>query len=111
VRSAGVTGIETCPGKLTALRSYRAGTVGHRSATKTKSSEPEENVNRPRAADDFTTIYARMLELRREGEAALATNSEAKSDPPTRSYRNGYWAQREIAEGQGWVRQSGQIRS
>jgi hypothetical protein len=68
-------------------------------------------VNRPRAADDFTTIRARMEELRREREAALATNSEAKSDPPTRSYRNGYWAQREIAEGQEWVRQSGTVRS
>jgi len=37
----------------------------------------EGNRNRRRAADDFATIRARMEELRREREAALATQSEA----------------------------------
>ena len=42
-------------------------------------------MNQPRAADDFATIRARMEELRRERKQALAAESEAKSDPPTRS--------------------------
>jgi len=62
-------------------------------------------MNRPRAADDFATIRARMEELRREREAVHGSESEAKSDPPRRSYRNGYWSQQER------VRQSGPIRS
>jgi hypothetical protein len=58
-------------------------------------------VNRPRAADDFATIRARMEELRREREVAHAAESEAKSDTPMRSYRNGYWSQQEFSAGQG----------
>jgi hypothetical protein len=68
-------------------------------------------MNRPRAADDFVTIRARLEELRREREAAYSTESEAKSDPPMRSNRNVYWPQQEISPGQGRVRQSGTVRS
>ena len=67
-------------------------------------------MSKPRAADDFTTIRARMEELRREREAALATESEGQSDPAMRSTRNGYWSQREISAGLGRVRQSGSSR-
>jgi hypothetical protein len=68
-------------------------------------------MSRPRAADDFATIRARMEELRREREAARATEGEPKSDPPMRPNRNAYWSQQEISAGQGRVRQSGPIRS
>jgi len=68
-------------------------------------------MTQPRAADDFATIRARMEELRREREAAHQTESETKSDPPTRSNRNGYWSQQEISAGSGRVRQSGPVRS
>jgi len=68
-------------------------------------------MNRPRAADDFATIRARMEELRREREGVHGSESEAKSDPPLRTYRNGYWSQQEINAGPGRVRQSGPIRS
>ena len=68
-------------------------------------------MNRPRAADDFVTIRARMEELCREREAAHAGESEAKSDPPMRSYRNGYWSQQEINAGPERVRQPGRVRS
>jgi hypothetical protein len=68
-------------------------------------------MNRPRAADDFATIRARMEELRREREAVHAAESEAKSDAPMRSNRNAYWSQREIGAAPGQVRQSGPTRS
>jgi len=68
-------------------------------------------MTRPRAADDFATIRARMEELRREREAVHAGGSELQSDPPMRSNRNAYWSQQEISAGQGRVRQSGSIRS
>jgi hypothetical protein len=67
-------------------------------------------MNQPRAADDFATIRARMEELRREREAAQATEGEAKSDPPMRFNRNRYWSNQEMSAGSGRVRQSGQIR-
>ena len=52
---------------------------------------------RPRAADDFATIRARMVELRRERERAEAAESELQGDPPgVRAARNGYWSQREV---------------
>ena len=50
-------------------------------------------MTQPRVADDFAMIRARMEELRREREAADATESEAKLDAPTRSNRNAYWSQ------------------
>ena len=68
-------------------------------------------MNRPRAADDFATIRARMEELRREREGAHATEGELQSERPMRSNRNAYWSQQEISAGQGRVRQSGSIRS
>jgi hypothetical protein len=39
-------------------------------------------VTRPRAADDFATIRARMEELRREREGAQATESNSQRDSP-----------------------------
>jgi hypothetical protein len=38
--------------------------------------------NRPRAADDFTTIRARMEELRREREGAQAAESDLQRELP-----------------------------
>jgi len=76
----------------------------HQNSTKAKGGD---TVNRPRAADDFETIRARMEELRREREAEQASGSEAKSDPPMRSNRNGYWSQQQISAGPGRARQSG----
>jgi hypothetical protein len=67
-------------------------------------------MTRPRAADDFATIRARMEQLRREREAMYGTESEAKSDPPLRSNRNADWLQRAINTAPGQVRQSGPIR-
>jgi hypothetical protein len=40
-------------------------------------------MTRPRAADDFATIRARMVELRRERERAEAAETELQGDPPT----------------------------
>jgi hypothetical protein len=68
-------------------------------------------MNRPRAADDFATIRARLEELRREREATHAAENEGQSDTPIRSYRNGYWSQQEISAGPERVRQSGRVRS
>jgi hypothetical protein len=68
-------------------------------------------MSRPRAADDFATIRARMEELRRERERANTTESEGQSDPAMRPARNAYWSQREISAGPGRVRQSGPVRS
>jgi hypothetical protein len=101
---------ETCLAKLTTLRSFGAGpraTERHQNSTKRMGG----NMNRPRATDDFATIRARMEELRREQEAVHASESEARSDPPMRTYRNGYWSQQEIIAAPGRVRQSGPIRS
>jgi hypothetical protein len=41
-------------------------------------------MTRPRAADNFATIRARMVELRRELERAEAAETELQGDPPTR---------------------------
>jgi hypothetical protein len=54
-------------------------------------------VNRPRAADDFATIRARMEELRREREAAQAPVSDLPPEAPQRSTKYGYGSQREIS--------------
>jgi hypothetical protein len=67
-------------------------------------------VNRPRAADDFATIHARMEELHREREWAKPREREAQQEPPT--YRGGsIRCPSEIGAGPGRVRQSGPIRS
>jgi hypothetical protein len=41
-------------------------------------------VNRPRAADDFKMIHARMEELRRERGGTDGVDRDLVSDPPTR---------------------------
>src|SRR5260370_31009745 len=46
------------------------------------------NVTRPRAADDFGTIRARMEELRREREGPQATENDLQRDPPLHSTRS-----------------------
>ena len=58
-------------------------------------------MTKPRAADDFATIRARLEELRREREAVYASESETKPDPPMRPNRNGYCSQQEINAGGG----------
>jgi hypothetical protein len=67
-------------------------------------------MSRPRAADDFAAIRARMEELRRDREAANVTETELQSNPPMRSNRNAYWWQQEINAELRRVRQSGPIR-
>jgi hypothetical protein len=66
-------------------------------------------VTRPRAADDFATIRARMEELRREREGAHA--AEGERDLAMRRARSVRWPPSEISSGAGRVRQSGPIRS
>jgi hypothetical protein len=63
------------------------------------------DVNRPRAADDFATIRARMEELRREREVAQAAEGELKSDPYRA--RNVRWPPSEVGARAGRVSQSG----
>jgi hypothetical protein len=67
-------------------------------------------VTRPRAADDFATIRARIEDLRRERERADAAGSDLKSDPPVRPGRPERWAPGEIGAAPGRVRQSGLLR-
>jgi hypothetical protein len=64
-------------------------------------------VNRPRAADDFAAIRARMEELRREREAAHASEGDLQLDPLVRRGRTERWSPGEITTGPGRVRQSG----
>jgi hypothetical protein len=63
-------------------------------------------VNRPRAADDFEAIRARMEELRRERERPHAADSELKRDLAIRHARNVRWPPSEISAGAGPVRRS-----
>jgi hypothetical protein len=67
-------------------------------------------VNRPRAADDFAAIRARMEELRREREGTKP-REEVQRDPPLPRGGSIRWPPSEIGEGPGRVRQSGPIRS
>ena len=67
-------------------------------------------MNRPRAADDFAAIRARMEQLRREREAAQAPPSDLPRDLPLHSARNGDGSPRGISSAPGRVRQSGAIR-
>ena len=48
-------------------------------------------MNRPRAADDFVTIRARMEELRREREGAEAADSARQRDVPMPRGRSIRW--------------------
>ena len=68
-------------------------------------------MNRPRAADDFATIRARMEELRRERASAHAVESELERDLAIRRARSVRWPPSELSTGPGSVRQSGPIRS
>ena len=67
-------------------------------------------VNRPRAADDFATIRARMEELRREREGAQAAESDLQRDPPTHGTRAVRWPPSELDAGLWRVYQSGSDR-
>ena len=67
-------------------------------------------MNRPRAADDFATIRARMEELRRERKGAQATESDLQRDLPMHRARTEHWPPSGIGAGPGRVRQSGPSR-
>jgi hypothetical protein len=67
-------------------------------------------VNRPRSADDFATIRARMRELRRERERAQAREGDLPCDRPVPRTRTDRWPPSEISGGPGRVRQSGAAR-
>ena len=62
-------------------------------------------MTRPRAADDFTIIRARMEELRREREGAQAGEGDLQRDAPTHRARTARWPP-ESEVGPGRVRQS-----
>jgi hypothetical protein len=64
-------------------------------------------VTRPRAADDFASIRARVQELRREREGPQATESDLQRDPPMQRARSLRWPPPEIGAGLGRVRQPG----
>jgi hypothetical protein len=70
-------------------------------------------VNRPRAADDFATIRARIKELRREREGTKPGEKEAQQDaqrdPPARRGVAIRWPPSEVSEGLGRVRQFGRL--
>ena len=68
-------------------------------------------MTRPRAADDFATIRARMKQLRREREGAQAAEGELQQDQPTYRPRGARWPASEFSQEPGRVRQSGPIRS
>jgi hypothetical protein len=68
-------------------------------------------MSRPRAADDFATIRARLEELRRDRERAQAPPSDLSPEPPQRYTRYAYGSQREISPGPGQVRRSGPMGS
>jgi hypothetical protein len=63
-------------------------------------------VNRPRAADDFAAIRARMEELRREREGAHASERSSQLDPLVRRGRIERWCPEETTARPGPVRQS-----
>ena len=69
------------------------------------------DVKRPRAADDFAAIRARMEELRREREGTKPSEKQAQPDPRTYRGRDVRWSVSEISVGPGQVRQSGAARS
>ena len=60
-------------------------------------------MNRPRAADDFAAIRARMDELRRERERGQAAEGELPRDPKTYRGRDVRWTASEIGGGPGRV--------
>ena len=64
-------------------------------------------MNRPRAADDFATIRARMEELRREREGAHASERNLQLNPAVRRGGTERWSPREISTEPGRVPQAG----
>jgi hypothetical protein len=60
-------------------------------------------MTQPRAADDFATIRARMVELRRERERAEAAEGGLHGDQPTHRARRNSWPAEEISAGPGRV--------
>jgi hypothetical protein len=66
-------------------------------------------VNRPRAADDFATIRARLEELRREREQEQPAEGKVPRDPQPHRVRDVSWTASEAGSGPGRVRQSGNI--
>ena len=66
-------------------------------------------MNRPRAADDFATIRARMDELRRERGRTKLSDEDVRRDASPRggSIR---WPPSEVSSGPGQVRRSSQER-
>jgi hypothetical protein len=67
-------------------------------------------MTRPRAADDFSAIRARMEELRRERDGSHAAESELQQDQPMHRARSARWPPSEITAGPGQVRPSGSAR-
>ena len=68
-------------------------------------------MNRPRAADDFAAIRARMEELRREREGGKPSDKDKPRDAPIQRGGSIRWPPSEISEGPGRVRHSSPIRS
>ena len=68
-------------------------------------------MSRPRAADDFAVIRARMEELRRDREAAHADEGDLQRDPRTYRGRDVHWSSGDVGAEPGRVRQSGQVRN
>ena len=60
-------------------------------------------MNRPRAADDFATIRARIEELRREREGAKPSEKDGHQNPQTYRGRDVRWRASEISGGLGRV--------
>jgi hypothetical protein len=103
-RSEGVAtlrrGPETC---LELLTCWRRRSIRR---LKTINEMGGKEVTRPRAADDFKVIRARMEELRREREGAGRTEDDLQRDPPMQRARSVRWPPSEISSGTGRVRQS-----
>ena len=64
-------------------------------------------MTRPRAADDFATIRARMEQLRKERERPQATESDLQRDPLLHRARSLRWPPPKIGAAPGRVRQDG----
>jgi hypothetical protein len=67
-------------------------------------------VSRPRAADDFAAIRARMEELRREREEVEAAKTVTRSNPAMRPSRSIYWRDVDPRAGPNRDRRCGPIR-
>jgi hypothetical protein len=97
-----------CSEKLTILRSTLRPVGGRSSGRQNDTKRKGGNaVNRPRAADDFATIRARMEELRREREGAEHGDEDAQQDLPMPRSGAIRWPPSEVSSGPGRVRQSG----